>query len=75
MRLRYPRQQNQAMDIEDPNHNLVAGTWRLNNPLVPVRGLHVPGNRRTEAAKIQRQYICAYYMFPVGSVPWQMNKI
>ena len=68
MRLRYPRQQNQDIDHEDENHNIVPGTWRDNNPLVPIRGQ--PRQRETEAAKHQREYLMAYYMSPVGSVPW-----
>jgi len=73
MRIRYPNQQNADVDQEDEEHNLVPGAWRLNNPLLDVRGIR--GNRHSVAAKSQRQHLSAYYMSPAGSVPWQMDMI
>ena len=73
--LRNPRQQNVEVDREDEDHNIIPGAWR--NDLVrllPVRGLFRQG-RETEVAKNQRDYLKAYYRSPVGSVPWQMDKI
>ena len=73
MRLRYPTQQNLDVDQEGPNYDLIPGAWRENNPLV---GLFAErGNRMTNAGKLQRQYLSAYFMSDVGSVPWQMNMI
>ena len=73
--LRNPRQQNVEVDREDEDHNIIPGAWR--NDLVrllPVRGLFRQG-RETKVAKNQRDYLKAYYWSPVGSVPWQMDKI
>ncbi len=73
MRMRYPGQQNADVDQEDEQHNVVPGAWRDSNPLVGILGQR--GNRQTVAAKNQRQYLSAYYVSDVGSVPWQMNMI
>ena len=73
MRLRYPAQQNADIDQEDQRHNVIPGAWRVNNPLVGAYGER--GNRMTVAAKNQRQYLSAYYVSDVGSVPWQLNMI
>ena len=72
---RKPRQQNVEVDRKDEDHRIIPVTWR--NDLVrllPVRGQFRQG-RETEVAKNQRDYLKAYYWSPVGSVPWQMDKI
>ena len=71
MRIRYPTLQNYEVDQEE-NNKLVPGSWRTDNPLVPLRP---GGQRQSVAAKHQRDYLSAYYMSPVGSVPWQMDMI
>ena len=50
MRIRYPGQQNADIDQEDNNHNVIAGAWRADNPLVGIFSQR--GNRMTVAAKL-----------------------
>ena len=73
IRMRYPAMHYADLDQEDPDHNVVPGAWRGNDPLLGI--LCQRGNRQTVAAKNQRQYLSAYYMSPVGAVPWQMDMI
>jgi len=73
MRIRYPTDQNRDLDHYDQNQDVIPGAWRDNHPLLPLRPYH--GARQSEIAKRQRDYICAYYNSPAGSVPWQNARI
>ena len=58
------------VDQDGPDHNIIPGGWRANNPLLD--GIdNIRGNRDTRAAKAQRQYLTAYVNSPAGAVPWQ----
>lgn len=60
-------------DTEDADHNVVPGEWRKDFPLVD--GDTLGGNRLTKEAKLQRNYLSAYYSSEAGSVPWQEDMI
>ena len=69
IRIRNPRQM-PDVDQDGPDHNIIPGGWRVNNPLLD--GIdNIRGNRDTRAAKAQRQYLTAYVNSPAGAVPWQ----
>lgn len=73
MRLRYPALQQNVVDQEDPNHNVVPGSWRNDRPMPGLQ--HVGGNRATRLAKEQRHYLMQYVNSTAGSVPWQRDMI
>jgi hypothetical protein len=53
---------------------MVDGAWRDDvRQLLPIRG--PKRGRESEEAKIQRDYLKAYYWSPRGGVPWQMDMI
>ena len=59
-------------DREDPNtHQLIFGSWRLeqNWNAVPRDDAHV--RRPTNRARDLRDYLRDYFNSPRGSVPWQ----
>ena len=74
MRLRYPALQNIQLDMEDDNHNLVPGLWRVDANMHELDRVVGP-NRDTIAAKKQREYLRLYFNSPAGSVPWQDRMI
>ena len=74
MRLRYPSLQNAVLDQEDGQHGVVAGAWR-NGLDIQLVDDNVRGNRATNAAKLQREYLKEYINSPAGAVPWQNNMI
>ncbi len=74
MRIRYPSQQNAALDKEDEDHNIVPGAWRQQaelHDLEDERGSNID----TIKAKNQRKVLTQYYNSIVGSVPWQEDMI
>jgi hypothetical protein len=74
MRIRYPRQQNQQVDREDPEtHEILPGAWREDNALIGLQP--APGNTGNKAGKAIRHYLRQYYNSAVGSVPWQDRMI
>ena len=61
-------------DQEDAGHNVIPGSWRENTDLL-VDERRVGGNWDTKAARLQGEYSTAYYLSPVGAVPWQQDMI
>lgn len=74
MRTRYPGMQNAAVDQYDANQQLVPGAWRLGR-VMPEMDDFGRGNRMTERAKAQREYLTQYYSSDAGSVPWQERMV
>ena len=67
--------ENQAnADKEDANHNIIPGTWRDDAALTDGVS-EFANNTTTKKAKLQREYLCAYYNSDAGSVPWQEDMI
>ena len=61
-------------DQEDDHHNMIPGAWRNDPPLTD--GISdFARNTATEAAKLQREYLSAYYNSEAGSVPWQNEMV
>ena len=65
-----PNERNQ----EDAGHNVIPGSWRENTDLLADER-RVGGNRDTRAARLQREYLTAYYSSPLRAVPWQQDMI
>ena len=61
-------------DQEDGNRNVIPGAWRDDEPLLGLETL-TAGNRMTNAAKNQREYLARYLTSDVGAVPWQTDMI
>ena len=74
LRMRNPGIQNGMLDQEDEDHNYVPGAWREGTELLGD-GHHRGGARATTPAKLQRDYLTAYYNSPVGAVEWQDQMI
>ena len=61
-------------DQEDDDHQMIPGAWRNDTPLTDgVSGF--ARNTSSIGAKMQRDYLCAYYNSEAGSVPWQNDMI
>ena len=61
-------------DQEDADHNVIPGDWR--EDVAMIDGISsFANNTTTRKAKLQREYLCAYYNSAAGSVPWQDNMI
>ena len=74
IRIRHPIERPQYADQEHDDQQMVDGAWRDDvRQLLPIRGPR--RGRETEEAKIQRDYLKAYYWSPSGGVPWQMDMI
>ena len=59
-------------DQEDDDHQMIPGAWRKDPPLTDgVSGFA----RNTIGAKMQGDYLCAYYNSEAGSVPWQNDMV
>jgi hypothetical protein len=74
MRTRYPKLQNQALDVERDDHNIVPGAWRQGVDLPEVS----QGSRAANpavVAKNQRNYLTEYVNSDAGAVPWQDSMI
>ena len=73
IRLRNPAEANLEGDSVDPATNdIIPGSWRDENHRRALTGLESStGNTSVKAAKLQRDYLCAYYNSARGSVPWQ----
>lgn len=61
-------------DQEDDDHNVIPGSWRNDPPLTDGVS-DFANNTATQGAKVQRDYLCAYYNSDAGSVPWQNDMI
>jgi hypothetical protein len=62
------------VDREDEHHNVIPGVWREDSPLTDGIS-NFANNTTTQGAKLQRDYLSAYYNSDVGSVPWQNDMI
>ena len=61
-------------DQEDDDHQMIPGAWRNDTPLTDgVSGF--ARNTSSIGAKMQRDYLCAYYNSEAGSVPWQNDMV
>ena len=61
-------------DQEDDDHQMIPGAWRNDTPLTAgVSGF--ARNTSSIGAKMQRDYLCAYYNSEAGSVPWQNDMV
>ena len=58
------------VDHEDDNHNIIPGAWRADMQMHEVPHPYAR-NRDHQMAKIQRDYLTAYFNSAAGSVPWQ----
>lgn len=74
LRTRKPNDLFNDVDMDDENHNVIPGAWRVNNPLADGIS-NFANNTTTKNAKLQRDYLAAYYNSEAGSVPWQDNMI
>jgi hypothetical protein len=70
MRIRFPTIGNVEVDRDNDAHDVIPGAWRED---VQLQDMPQPyaRNRDSKAAKIQRDYLKAYFNSPAGSVPWQ----
>lgn len=74
MRNKYPALQNGILDQEDPvTHEVQPGAWRDQQPLEQLP--HLRGRNASKEAKELRTYLVDYVNSPVGSVPWQKDRI
>ena len=74
IRIRHPIEGPQCADQERDDQQMVDGAWRDDvRQLLPIRG--PKRGRESEEAKIQRDYLKAYYWPPRGGVSWQMDMI
>ena len=73
MRIRNPKDMGEV-DHEDDNHNVVPGAWRIDNPLTDGIS-NFANNTTTQQAKLQRDYLAAYYNGEAGSVTWQDDMV
>lgn len=62
-----------SVDQEDANYNVVGGDWRRNIPLDVMQATRAR-NCSFQAKEI-RDKMCAYFVSPEGSVPWQEKAI
>ena len=69
LRTRYPGLQGMEVDHEDPNGNIVPGTWQENVELTDTIP-HRAGCPNIEG-KRQRNYLSDYYNSNFGRLPWQ----
>ncbi len=69
MRIRFPGIGNAEVDHEDENHDIIPGTWRADQEQWDVPQ-PCARNIDYQTAKIQRDYLKAYFNSPAGSVPW-----
>ena len=58
------------VDHEDDNHNIIPGAWMADMQMHEVPHPYAC-NRDHQMAKIQRDYLTAYFNSAAGSVPWQ----
>ena len=63
-----------AQADQDSNHNIIPGFWREDVTLTDGIS-EFANNTTTRKAKLQREYLCAYYNSDAGSVPWQEDMI
>ena len=70
MRIRFPAIGNTEVDHQDGNHNIIPGAWRADMQMHEVPHPYAR-NRDHQMAKIQRDYLTAYFNSAAGSVPWQ----
>ena len=73
MRIRYPGQQNVALDWEVDDHQVIRGALRDEGLPQDVRDVTGP-NAATREAKKQRVYLKHYYN-DIWAVPWQRDMI
>ncbi len=74
MHICYTELQTAALDAEDDQLNLIPGDWRNSAQMQDVLNI-VVGNRATQAAKQQREYLKLYYNSPTRAVLWQLDCI
>ena len=58
---------------EDPDHNIVAGSWR--QEVNALEGLRHQGQNYPRRAKDIRDYLAKYYSSDAGAVPWQDKMV
>jgi len=74
LRSKKPNEFGNEADQEDENHNIIPGAWREDPPLHDGIS-EFANNTTTQRAKLQRDYLSAYYNSDAGSVPWQEDMI
>ena len=70
MRRRYPV--HHAALVHDREDGEQVQNWREDTLLASLQAIR--GNRGTREARIQREYLKAYYNSPVGALPWQEER-
>lgn len=74
MRDRYPGLQNQLIDVEDNDHLIIPGRWRVGRNMLDIEQANAP-NIDTKKGKKLRLLLKHWFSSEVGEVEWQWARV